>query len=220
MSNKIIVKNGENAPDSLAVAELGFDTANDVLYIGSKNKGLIKVGASGNSGIYVQNEEPNEAPVGTLWVDTDENVEENIDDTLTKSGFAADAYATGQRINAITPTLIGALPTYEQGEFTDADTIYDAGLYLISGGVNTPTQYGTLLVLSYRKVAGNNKTDYCAQLYIPTGDNSDTGVFYRTSIANAWNPWNKLTGRVLDSKSYGTSFPSSPVTGQIFYKKV
>lgn len=38
MSNTIILKNGEGSPPSLETAELGFDRANEVLYIGDQNK--------------------------------------------------------------------------------------------------------------------------------------------------------------------------------------
>lgn len=37
MSNTIILKNGSDTPPSLETAELGFDTQNEALYIGSQN---------------------------------------------------------------------------------------------------------------------------------------------------------------------------------------
>lgn len=100
-----------------------------------------------------------------------------------------------------TPASIGAFATYPQKTVTDANTVYDAGLYLISEGANMPSSYGSLLVLAYRKVTGNSKPDYCVQLFVPTGDNADTGIYYRTSKADTWNEWYKLipsAGGTLD----------------------
>lgn len=58
---------------------------------------------TGGEKIYKQNEEPENAAVGTLWVDMDAEAENeapviNVDTTLTQAGQAADAKATGDAI--------------------------------------------------------------------------------------------------------------------------
>ncbi len=79
----------------------------------------------------------------------------------------------------------------------NCDVQYDAGLYEIQGGSNTPTgtYYGTLLVNAYRKPYGNTKPDYASQIYFPTGDtavaNAD-GMWYRNSLADSWRSWQRV----------------------------
>ena len=83
----------------------------------------------------------------------------------------------------------------------DCDTLYDAGLYLCGGtATNTPNdlKYGSLFVMPYRKPYGNGGTDYCAQIFIPNGDASDTSMWYRTSLQNTWNEWK----RTCDNDNY------------------
>lgn len=118
----------------------------------------------------------------------------------------------------LTATDVGAFAAYPPKTVTNADSVYDAGVYLISGGTNTPTQYGVLVCYAYRKLTGNTKPDYATQLFFPTGDHPDTGVFVRTSTASSWNSWNKCLTRVLDSSMYGEegTEPSNPVNGQLY----
>lgn len=76
----------------------------------------------------------------------------------------------------------------------DCNTLYDAGLYLCNGSAtNTPNDltYGSLFVMPYRKPYGNPYPDYCAQIFIPNGDASDTSMWYRTSLQNTWNEWKR-----------------------------
>lgn len=83
----------------------------------------------------------------------------------------------------------------------DCNTLYDAGLYLCSGtATNTPNdlKYGTLFVMPYRKPYNNGIPDYCAQIFIPNGDASDTSMWYRTSLENTWNAWK----RTCDNDNY------------------
>lgn len=142
----------------------------------------------------------------------------------TKPLSAAQGVALKALIDEIPKNLtaadVGAFAAYPPKTATNADSVYDAGVYLISGGTNTPTQYGVLVCYAYRKLTGNTKPDYATQFYFPTGDHSDAGVFVRTSTASSWNAWNKLAGRVLDSSMYGSTLPSSGTAGQIFFKKV
>ena len=76
----------------------------------------------------------------------------------------------------------------------DCNTLYDTGIYLCGEGTtNGPNsiQYGSLLVMTYRKPYGNACPDYCAQIFIPNGDDSDTSMWYRTSLQNTWNEWKR-----------------------------
>ena len=45
--------------------------------------------------------------------------------------------------------------------------------------------------MPYRKPDGNASMDYCAQIFIPNGDVSDTSMWYRTSLENTWNEWKR-----------------------------
>lgn len=85
---------------------------------------------------------------------------------------------------------------FSQGAY-DVNTCYDAGIYLIANGLNCPSgsQYGSLLVMPYRKPTGNTKTDYCVQIYVPNGDDSTepNSMFYRTSLGDSWNAWQKVS---------------------------
>ena len=67
-----------------------------------------KTQALTNLGVYAQDDEPTDAEVGTLWIDTDEEGGEGgsgtsiaLDTTLTQEGQAADAKATGDAINEV-----------------------------------------------------------------------------------------------------------------------
>ena len=76
----------------------------------------------------------------------------------------------------------------------DLNTCYDAGIYQIgANSTNYPSgsSYGSLLVMTYRQKSGNTIPDYAVQIYLPNGDDTTkpNSMFYRTSLANAWNPW-------------------------------
>lgn len=73
-----------------------------------------KTQALTNLGVYAQDDEPTDAEVGTLWIDTSEDDGESggsegssvyIDETLTQEGWAADAKAVGNAINSVNGTI-------------------------------------------------------------------------------------------------------------------
>lgn len=76
---------------------------------------IANLSDSGDSDIYIQNEEPIDVPDGALWVDLDEdgNVEQsiNLDSSLTLDGYAADAKAVGDAIlsamNSLREEILG-----------------------------------------------------------------------------------------------------------------
>lgn len=84
----------------------------------------------------------------------------------------------------------------------DANTIYDASMLSLGGGSNTPFSlgYGSLLTMPYRKMTGNTKPDFAAQIFIPNGDATKPYLYYRTSIGNSWNAWRT----VLDDSNYSS----------------
>ena len=70
-------------------------------------------------------------------------------------------------------------------------------------------------------VTGITDSTYCTQLLKCFNNNA---YYVRTQTAWAepysWTAWTRLASNVLTSDDYGTSYPSSPVTGQIYFKKV
>lgn len=68
-----------------------------------------------------------------------------------------------------------------------------AGAYGVASASNSPTStgYGAVLNIPYR-VGYRNAPDYMGQIYIPNGDDTDRSIFYRTSLANSWNPWRRI----------------------------
>lgn len=106
----------------------------------------------------------------------------------------------------------------------DCNTLYDAGLYLCTGGAtNTPNDltYGVLLVMPYRKPYGNASPDYGVQMFIPNGDVSDKSMWYRTSLETTWNEWarscdggNADTIDGLHANDFYTSGNKPYVTGE------
>ena len=78
----------------------------------------------------------------------------------------------------------------------NCNTRYDGKIWLVGSGSNCPSgsQYGALFVLPYRQASGNSKPDFGAQIFLPNGDDSTkpNSMFYRTSLANAWNPWKEV----------------------------
>ena len=85
----------------------------------------------------------------------------------------------------------------------DLNTFYDAGLKLIrNASFNYPSKgnYGSMLVMPYRKAFGNTTTDFAAQIFLPNGDDSanPNDMFFRTSLSSKWNEWQ----RVLTNNNY------------------
>ena len=73
---------------------------------------------------------------------------------------------------------------------------YDAGYYAIVNGSNAPTHanYGSLLVMPYRKASGTTMPDFATQIFLPNGDDSGypNDMFFRTSLGSSWNAWQRV----------------------------
>ena len=70
---------------------------------------------------------------------------------------------------------------------------FAAGAFGVASALNSPTStgYGAVLNLPYR-VGHRNAPDYMGQIYIPNGDDADRSIFYRTSLAETWQPWRRI----------------------------
>ena len=115
--------------------------------------------------------------------------------------------ATTDELTAITTALSNKFTNHPQSAY-DCNTCYDEGVYLVANGSNCPSgsPYGSLFVMPYRKPTGNTKPDFCTQIYIPNGDDSTSpnSMFYRTSLADSWNPWQTINNtEVIGSYSFG-----------------
>lgn len=78
----------------------------------------------------------------------------------------------------------------------NCNTLYDGKVWLVGSGSNCPSgsQYGACFMMPYRQPTGNSKPDFGAQLFLPNGDDATkpNSMFYRTSLANSWNPWKEV----------------------------
>lgn len=89
----------------------GVTNVNDLPFITDKLHELVgdipvseQIAAAIQDEIYVQEEEPLEAPDGSLWVDLDEEIEDTsieVDASLSIEGAAADAKVVGDAFSAI-----------------------------------------------------------------------------------------------------------------------
>lgn len=114
--------------------------------------------------------------------------------------------ANGKQSPATTLSGYGITNAYTKSEtqsnfvegvsVTDANAVYDGKVYMIRGGANCPSgsQYGVILGMPYRKLAGNTIPDFGAQIFIPNGDDATkpNAMFYRTSIGSNWNAWQEV----------------------------
>ena len=77
---------------------------------------------------------------------------------------------------------------------SNVNEAYNMGFYQVSVGVNSPTQFGCMIVIPYRGAFGNTKPDFAAQLFFPNGDDAGNpnSAWYRTSNRNSWNAWQKI----------------------------
>ena len=108
-------------------------------------------------------------------------------------------YATVSTLSnyATVSSLGGYMQVTPTNGARNANVIYDAGLYELSGGSsNLPfgAQYGIILSLPYRNAYGNTSTDFSTQIAIPNGDDSSypNSMFYRTSLSSSWNAWQRV----------------------------
>ena len=103
----------------------------------------------------------------------------------------------------------------------DLNTFYDAGLKLIrNASFNYPSKgnYGSMLVMPYRKAFGNTITDFAAQIFLPNGDDSanPNDMFFRTSLENTWNEWQRvLTNNNYTSYTYSQTTIDSKLSGYL-----
>lgn len=78
----------------------------------------------------------------------------------------------------------------------NANNIYNFSYTGVSSGSSLPSgsQYGSLLTLPYRTLANNTTPDFATQIYLPNGDDSTNpnDMFFRTSVRNSWNAWQKV----------------------------
>lgn len=92
----------------------------------------------------------------------------------------------------VTEVLNEKLKVYPQSNY-NANTLYNAGIYLIAGGSNLPSgaQYGSLWHMPYRKQNGNTTIDFSVQIYLPNGDDPTypNSLFWRTGQRDGWNAW-------------------------------
>lgn len=104
------------------------------------------------------------------------------------SGTAADLALYGDLPS--NPLTLSTRSSY------DCDTRYDGKVWLVASGSHCPSgsQYGSLFTMPYRQATGNAKPDFGTQIFIPNGDDSTkpNSMFYRTSLANSWNPWKEV----------------------------
>lgn len=94
MANTIIIKNGAGAPpnNALTVAELGFDTQNKKLYIGTKDGAFDLI----SSGMNVNFEESAEG-------------ETNVINAGSLGGILAENYATKSFVNSSINEILGVI---------------------------------------------------------------------------------------------------------------
>lgn len=101
----------------------------------------------------------------------------------------------------------------------NVNEVYDCSFIGISGGSNVPsgTRYGTVLTLPYRKAVGNTTPDFASQIYMPCGDDGATPneLFFRTSLRNSWNEWQKVihSGNI-GSQSVASAASASSLTSE------
>ena len=128
---------------------------------------------------------------------------------------------TTKELTAITTSLSNKFSNHAQSAY-NCNTCYDEGVYLIAAGSNCPSgsQYGSLFVMPYRKPTGNTKPDFCTQIFIPNGDDpSDPNImFYRTSLADSWNAWQKVV--TTDELNKKINISGGKFTGEVKFNEV
>lgn len=137
------------------------------------------------------------------------------------SGGTGAKNASEARINLGVPEELLTMTITPIGAH-DCNAIYSAGLTLIRSGENIPSPdpYGSLLTMPYTAPKGNTKPAFAGQIFIPNGDMSTKAntMYFRTSLAESWNPWREVMTTVLGDHLYGKNLPSSGMeTGQVYY---
>ena len=129
---------------------------------------------------------------------------------------------TARAGNPTNPLTLSAKSGY------NCNTLYDGKVWLVGSGSNCPSgsQYGALFMMPYRQASGNSKPDFGAQLFLPNGDDATkpNSMFYRTSLANNWNPWKEVAveGECNADKLDGyhisvvSALPASPDANTIY----
>ena len=134
----------------------------------------------------------------TYATKTELNGKANSATTLSGYGIT-DAYTKSQTQN-----------NFLQGISTetnyDINKAFDGKMYMVKNGASCPSgsQYGVVLGMPYRQMAGNTKTDFGAQIFLPNGDDSThpNSMFYRTSLGDAWNAWQEVATTSYVSSNY------------------
>lgn len=147
-------------------------------------------------------------------VETNETAGSGGVGSLTDLGVTATAtelnYVDGVTSN-IQTQLNGKVSVFTQSSY-NANTAYDAGLYLIANGTNVPSglPYGSLLTLPYRKGSGNTSPDFGTQIFIPNGDDAThpNSMFFRTSTSGQWNSWQEVAKK-SDIPAYSVATAST-----------
>ena len=119
-----------------------------------------------------------------------------VDEELAKKANAATTLSGYGITDAYTKTTADSnFVGWNRGAF-NADELYDGGVFMIAQGTNVPSgsKYGSLLVMPYRQLTGNTKTDFGTQIFIPNGDDATNpnSMFFRTSLGASWNAWQEV----------------------------
>ena len=86
----------------------------------------------------------------------------------------------------------------------NVNSLYDVSVSSIAGGSNLPTgtRYGDLFCMPYRSGSGNTQPDFATQIFLPNGDAATypNSMWFRTSLANSWNTWQRVIAMDTSSK--------------------
>lgn len=146
--------------------------------------------------VYMQNDEPEDAVDGDLWIDLDDEGISFVDDTLSLSGYAADAAVVGSAISDIENKSIGlGLHEYESQSDVNANAILADYHKLIFNASNTPYSCGFF------------------DVSVATGSgfssNSEQRIIYQTM--REWNTTNKSSRVSTDGGATWTAWSATGV---------
>ena len=213
----------------------GVTNVNDLPFITDKLHELVgdipvseQIAAAIQDEIYVQEEEPLEAPDGSLWVDLDEEIEDTsieVDASLSIEGAAADAKAVGDRLASIEEELDKPQITIDAtlsraGAAADAKAVGDAlatkqplGNYVKAVNGNTPDENGNVVVEFEGVTSWNDLTDKPFQYETVYYEwNEDTE--YETSVdAASANSFASKFVKISDDAPDSSFFLGKPYLG-------